>query len=47
MPKESQNTQKKPHTIIEKKLFIIHSKIVDRRRSNGPVKKKMPLSIYP
>jgi hypothetical protein len=42
-PNESQNTENMPITIMEKKLPMIHSKIVARRRRIGPVKKKIPL----
>ena len=43
MPKESQKTANRPHTIIGKKLPMIHSKIVVRISSTGPVKKNIPL----
>lgn len=33
---------KRPITIMEKKLPISHSKMVERKRSTGPVKKNMP-----
>jgi hypothetical protein len=37
-PKDSQKTVNMPMTIIEKKLPMIHSKIVASRRRTGPVK---------
>jgi hypothetical protein len=37
-PNESQKTANMPMTIMEKKLPIIHSKIMVVRRSTGPVK---------
>jgi hypothetical protein len=43
MPNESQKTEKRPQTIIEKNCACIQRKIVARVRSKGPVKKKMPL----
>lgn len=43
IPKLSQKTAKSPHTIMEKKLPIIHSKMTVRMRSTGPTKKKIPL----
>lgn len=43
MPNESQNTAKRPMTIIGKKLPMIHSKISARMSKTGPVKKKIPL----
>jgi hypothetical protein len=43
MPKESQKTAKRPQTIIGKNCAWIQRKIVERTRSTGPVKKKIPL----
>ena len=42
-PKESQKTANIPITIMEKKLPIIHSKIMAAIRRTGPVKKNIPL----
>lgn len=42
-PNESQKTENKPMTIIEKKLPMIHSKTMAKVRRRGPVKKKIPL----
>lgn len=44
MPKDSQKTQNRPHTIMGKNWLWIHRKIVDSSSSTGPVKKKMPLA---
>ena len=45
-PKDSQNTQKRPQTIMAKNCAWIQRKMVARSRSTGPVKKKMPLTAY-
>jgi hypothetical protein len=45
IPNESQNTAKRPHTIMLKKFPMIHSKTTVRSNSTGPVKKKIPLAV--
>ena len=45
-PKESQNTAKRPMTIMGKKFPMIHSNTMAKTSKTGPTKKKIPLCEF-